>query len=61
MREYIGAEALELSKAREELVTMDDELPIIIYVILMSQFDNQYAEINFVDDFAATDETIENE
>lgn len=27
----------------EELVTMDDELPIIIYIVLMSEFQSGYA------------------
>lgn len=40
---------------------MDDELPIIIYVIVMSDFRNQYAQCLFLDDFARADPNIENE
>jgi hypothetical protein len=55
------ADAVEFTNIKEELVTMDDELPIIIYIVLMAEFKNQYAEIQFVDDFANTDPSIENE
>jgi Vacuolar sorting protein 9 (VPS9) domain len=54
------ADAVEYNP-KEELVTMDDELPIIIYIVLMSEFTNQYAEVQFVDDFSNTDATIESE
>jgi hypothetical protein len=41
----LKADAVEFTNNKEELTTMDDELPIIIYIVLMSQFNNQYAEI----------------
>jgi hypothetical protein len=52
---------VEYNNIKEELSTMDDELPIIIYIVLMSEFRNQYAEIQFVDDFSNTDSSIESE
>lgn len=57
---YCLADAVEYN-IKEELLTMDDELPVIIYIVLMSEFRNQYAEIQYVDDFANTDQSIENE
>jgi len=34
------ADAVEFNKNKEELTAMDDELPIIIYIVLMSKFKN---------------------
>ncbi|KAM3142351.1 hypothetical protein pb186bvf_005508 [Paramecium bursaria] len=45
----------------EELATMDDELPVMIYITLKSELQNSYAQIAFVDDFCNTDPTIETE
>ncbi|CAK62336.1 unnamed protein product (macronuclear) [Paramecium tetraurelia] len=44
-----------------ELSTMDDELPVMIYIILYSEFQNKFASIHYVDDFCNTDPTIETE
>ena len=42
--QYSLADAVEYN-IKEELLTMDDELPVIIYIVLMAEFKNQYAEI----------------
>lgn len=36
---------------KEEIIAMDDELPILIWVVLMSDVKNLYAKIYFVDDY----------
>ncbi|CAK87073.1 unnamed protein product (macronuclear) [Paramecium tetraurelia] len=43
---------------KEEIIAMDDELPILIWVALMSDITNLYAKIYFVDDYI---QEIENE
>ncbi|CAD8178773.1 unnamed protein product [Paramecium octaurelia] len=43
---------------KEEIIAMDDELPILIWVALMSDIANLYAKIYFVDDYI---QEIENE
>lgn len=40
---------------------MDDELPVMIYIVLYSEFQNKFASIHYVDDFCNTDPTIETE
>jgi hypothetical protein len=40
---------------------MDDELPVMIYIMQISQFDNQFATLAYVDDFCNTDSSIEAE
>ncbi|CAD8086176.1 unnamed protein product [Paramecium primaurelia] len=43
---------------KEEIIAMDDELPILIWVALISDVPNLYAKIQFVDDYI---QEIENE
>ncbi|CAD8170217.1 unnamed protein product [Paramecium pentaurelia] len=43
---------------KEEIIAMDDELPILIWIALMSDVPNLYAKIFFVDDYI---QEIENE
>lgn len=40
---------------------MDDELPIVIYIVLMCNIPHVYAELSFVEDFVKLDVNIENE
>lgn len=40
---------------------MDDELPVIIYIALLSDIQLHYANFAYVDDFCNTDPTIETE
>ena len=47
MRSYI----LEYTTGKDELVSMDDELPIIIYISTQINVDNLFAELNMVDDY----------
>ena len=42
---------VDFHKGKVELSTMDDELPITIYVMSQTKVDNIMAELSFVDDY----------
>ena len=42
---------LEYSNGKHELDSMDDELPIIIYIATQIKVANMFAELNIVDDY----------
>ena len=41
---------------RVELASMDDELPILIYIVLHSDVPNMLAEMRFIEDFIRLDQ-----
>ena len=47
MRSYI----LEYTSGKDELISMDDELPIIIYVTTQVNVENLFAELNMINDY----------
>ena len=47
MRNYI----LDYTSGKEELVSMDDELPIVIYITTQLNIKNLFAELNMIDDY----------
>ena len=54
---------LEYTSGKDELISMDDELPIIIYIVTQVNIENLFAELNMVDDYIKTsmrDELIQN-
>ena len=54
---------LEYTGGKYELESMDDELPIIIYLVTQINVDNLFAELNMVDDYfkcTMRDELIQN-
>ena len=54
---------LEYSNGKYELDSMDDELPIIIYIATQVKVVNLFAELNIVDDYfriISRDELIQN-
>ena len=59
MRSYI----LEYSSGKDELISMDDELPIIIYVTTQINIENLYAELSMLNDYikcTMKDDLVEN-
>ena len=40
---------------------MDDELPIVIYIILIADVENLFTELSMVEDFVEMDPAIESE
>lgn len=55
------AAVVDYHKGREEVYSMDEELPILIYILLHSKLENMVAEFNFVDDYVQFDPTLESE
>ena len=54
---------LEYTSGKDELISMDDELPIIIYIVTQVNIENLFAELNMVDDYikvSMRDELIQN-
>ena len=54
---------LEYTGGKDELISMDDELPIIIYIMTQINIGNIYVELNMVDDYIKTsmrDELMQN-
>jgi hypothetical protein len=45
MRTFMKLEVYDFYKGKEELVSMDDELPIYIYIVLNSDVENIFAEL----------------
>lgn len=52
---------VEYHKAKEELVAMDDELPLIIYIVSQCRVDNLPSKINMLEDYVRFIEDFENE
>lgn len=61
MHSLMKSSVVEYHKGKEEIASMDEELPILIYVVLNCKVDNIAAELNFVDDYVQLDPTLESE
>ncbi|KRX10706.1 hypothetical protein PPERSA_08701 [Pseudocohnilembus persalinus] len=61
MRSMMRAGVLDFHSSQEELASMDDELPVVIYIVLMSKISNLLAELNLVDNFISQDSSLESE
>ena len=54
---------LEYTSGKDELISMDDELPVIIYIVTQVNIGNIFVELNMVDDYIKTsmrDELMQN-
>jgi len=45
------AGVIDFHSGKEELVSMDDELPIVIYIILMCNVKHLFTELFLLEDF----------
>jgi len=61
MHSLMKSSVVEYHKGKQEIASMDEELPILIYVVLQCQIDNISAELNFIDDYVQLDPTLESE
>jgi len=52
---------VEYHQGKQEITSMDEQLPILIYVVLHCQVENIAAELNFIHDFVNLDPTLESE
>ncbi len=61
MHSFMKSSVVEYHKGREEILSMDEELPIMIYVVLMSKVENIVSELSYVDDYVNLDPSLESE
>ena len=52
---------VDFHQSRVELASMDDELPILIYVVTQAKVENLLAEINLIEDFIQLDSQLDDE
>lgn len=55
MRSMMRASVIDFHKGKEELVSMDDELPVVIFIILQCKIPDIMAELYFLEDFINLD------
>jgi len=61
MHSLMKSAVVDFHKGKEEICSMDEELPILIYVLLNSKLENTAAEFNFIDDYVQFDPALESE
>lgn len=61
MHSLMKSAVVDFHKGKEEVCSMDEELPIMIYILLHAKMENAAAELNFVDDYVQFDPTLESE
>jgi len=61
MHSLMKSAVVDFHKGKEEMYSMDDELPIMIYILLRANLKNGFAEFSFVDDYVQFDHTLESE
>ena len=52
---------IDFHKSKCELESMDDELPLLIYVVVHSKMENILAELNLIQDFIDLDPKLDDE
>ena len=61
MHSLMKASVVEFHKGKEEITTMDEELPIMIYIILYADVPDFAAEINFIENYVHIDPALESD
>jgi hypothetical protein len=61
MMSSLKATIVDFHQSKVELESMDDELPILIYVVLHSQSENIFAELNLIQDFISLEPKLDDE
>ena len=61
MQSNMRAAVIDYHKGKEELCSMDDELPVLIYVILFTGIPNVFTELQIIEDYVSMDSTYEAE
>jgi hypothetical protein len=52
---------VDYHKGKEEIGSMDEELPLLIYIMLNANIDNLAAELHFVEDYVNVDPMLESD
>ena len=60
MMSYARSEAIDFNK-QYELFSMDDELPIIIYLTVYTSIEDLYARVMLLEDYVRNDPSLESE
>ncbi len=61
MHSLMKSAVVDFHKGKEEVCSMDEELPILIYILVQCKLENAAAEFNFVDDYVQFDPNLESE
>ena len=61
MRAMMKSHVIDFHKGKEELRCMEDELPVVIYIVIMSDIMNVFSQFSFVEDFINANNMLENE
>jgi hypothetical protein len=61
MHSAMKSSVVDFHHGKEELQSMDDELPIIIYIVMNAKIPELEAELAYVEDFINLDPTLESE
>lgn len=51
MHSLMKSAVVDFHKGKEECISMDDELPLLILIIARSNYPDLLADINLIDDF----------
>lgn len=52
---------VDFYKGKEEVSSMDEELPLLIYILLYCRVEDLVAELSFIDDYVNLDSSLESE
>jgi len=61
MHSLMRSSVVDFYKGKEEVSSMDEELPLTIFILLYSRVEDLVAELNFIDDYVSLDPTLESE
>ena len=61
MHSSMKASVVDFYKGKEEICSMDEELPLLIYILLNAKLENIFAELNFVQDYVNIDPSLDSE
>ena len=61
MHSLMKSAVVDFHRGKEEVCSMDDELPILIYILSQANLKNGAAEFNLIDDYVQLDPSLESE
>lgn len=61
MHSLMKSAVVDFHRGKEEICSMDEELPIIIYILTQADLKNGSAEFNLIDDYVQLDPSLESE
>lgn len=61
MNSHMKSAVVDFHRGKFELVSMDDQLPLIIFILVFTETENLISDICFVEDFTDLDSALESE